>query len=327
MTLDLVLSSFVGLAELQVARTSKNGQATGLIWAESRPSEAGRNAIVFQSLNANAKTEEVLPATATKTYNARTRVHEYGGSCIAAVGHSEIVFSHIDGPVFSTKRSSDGTWSEPKQVSPPSDVHRFADFDTHPNQSSLVLAVLEDHTVDTPADVVNTLVAFDTAAKEPKLHTVASGADFYSNGRWSPSGKYVSWIQWMHPDMCWEGSELWVAKVSTSADGSVKVADAKKIAGEGKGKESVSQARWALEEDKLVFLSDRTGFNELYAWSEDKEVELVLEQPSGSDVGRECAVKVSEATADHAGCHSTRMAIRQLYACSFVRFEMALARC
>lgn len=221
-------------------------------------------------------------------YNARTRVHEYGGGAVGVINDREIIFSSIEGPVYSTTRSDDGKWSEPKQVTPASDIHRFADFDARPSQPGLVLSVLEDHEHDTPAEVVNTLVAFDVHADKPELIKIASGADFYSNPRWSARGDYISWVQWMHPDMPWEGSELWVAKTSIEA-GKVKVDSAQKIAGEGKGQESVSQPRWAFEDDRLVFLSDRTGFNELYSWSEGRAVELLLEQPTGADVGRKCS--------------------------------------
>lgn len=93
--------------------------------------------------------------------------------------------------------------------------------------------------------------------------------------------------------MPWEGSELWVAEVGFKADGSVDVdavvvpGSAKKLAGVAAGVESVSQLRWSLKDGKdlLVFLSDRTGFYELYQWSEGGQVELVLKTPGGSDIG------------------------------------------
>jgi hypothetical protein len=91
--------------------------------------------------------------------------------------------------------------------------------------------------------------------------------------------------------MPWEGSELWVARVSLTASGNVNVeqvvekGSARKIAGKKAGVESVSQARWAVDEDKLVFLCDRTGFYELYSWSEGEEVGLLLSEPTGADVG------------------------------------------
>lgn len=102
----------------------------------------------------------------------------------------------------------------------------------------------------------------------------------------------MCWIQWKHPDMPWEGSELWVAEVGikdgeVDLENVVKPGSAKKIAGEGKGVESVSQPRWVEDEDKLLFLSDRTGFYELYQWTQEGGVRMVLEEPTGADAGGE----------------------------------------
>ncbi|ORY77611.1 Alpha/Beta hydrolase protein [Leucosporidium creatinivorum] len=279
-TTTLVTSSAISLAELAATPSS-------LIWVESRPEEAGRSALVYQKLGSDSKAEEVTP---DQKWNVRTRVHEYGGASFALSGE-DVVFSTVEGPVYKVSRKASGSWSEPVQVSPPSDVLRFANFHAHPTSPSLLLTVVEDHTNDKPSTVVNTLGLLDVSSPSPALHPIASGADFYSTPQWSPSGKYLSWIQWNHPDMPWEGSELWVAQVNRGADGKVVVeqavleGSARKIAGEKGNVESVSQARWALEEDTLVFLSDRTDFYELYRFEEGKNVELLLSEPTNSDVG------------------------------------------
>ncbi|KAK4046582.1 hypothetical protein OIV83_005952 [Microbotryomycetes sp. JL201] len=281
-TTSLVLSSFVGLGELSKAH---NGNA--LVWAESRPEQSGRTALVYKG--EGGKNEEIIPDI---KYNARTRVHEYGGGAYTVVQDGKaVVFSSIEGPLYRVDRHDDGTWSEPVQVSPKSDVFRYADFIARPHDPNVLVAVLEDHTNDTPATVATSIVALDMTQDEPRLHTVVSGTDFYSQPRFSPSGDWFSWVQWKHPDMPWDGSELWIAKTNKTNTGSHDIADiiqkdsAHKIAGQGGGKESVSQARWADDEDTLVFLSDRTGFYELYKWKDGNNVELVLDQPTGADVG------------------------------------------
>lgn len=301
-TTNLVTSSAISLAELAATSTS-------LVWVESRPEEAGRSALVYKKLGSDSKAEEVTP---DHKWNVRTRVHEYGGASFALSGE-DVVFSTVEGPVYKVSRQEGGFWSEPVQVSPgkqcqapllcameadpfsvtASDVLRFANFHAHPTSPSLLLSVVEDHTDDKPSTVVNTLALLDISASEPKLHPIASGADFYSAPQFSPSGKYLSWIQWDHPDMPWEGSELWVAKVNRGADGKVVVepalvkGSAKKIAGKRGNEESISQARWAQDDDTLVFLSDRTGFYELFRFADEQPVELLLSEPTNSDVGCE----------------------------------------
>ncbi|BGP42736.1 hypothetical protein JCM10450v2_006846 [Rhodotorula kratochvilovae] len=289
-TTDLVLSSAVTLGDLVVSPTSR-----ALAWTEGRPEEKGRNALVFHNIGTTATQEQVLP---DPKWNARTRVHEYGGAPWTFANDGSILFSSMEGPVYRVERSNDGTWSGPEQISPDSAVLRYADFAPHPSQPDVTLAVVEDHTDDTPSTVVNTLGVLSGWATAPALNTVVSGSDFYAAARWSPSGKYLCWIQWNHPDMPWEGSELWVGKVAHDASGAVNVSQliepgsAVKIAGASKNVESVSQPRWALSggdgaPEKLVFLSDRTGFYELYSFEPegDKEVKPLLEEPTGADVG------------------------------------------
>ena len=48
---------------------------------------------------------------------------------------------------------------------------------------------------------------------------LVEGADFYSDPIVSPDGKFLAWLQWHHPNMPWDGTELWVAVFN--ADGSV----------------------------------------------------------------------------------------------------------
>lgn len=172
-----------------------------------------------------------------------------------------------------------------------SDVLRYANFSPHPTSPSRVLSILEDHTNDTPSTVVNSLVLLNTSTKT--YSTIASGNDFYSTPSWSASGSFISWIEWSHPDMPWDGSELWIARVD-QVTWEVVEGSQRKIAGLKGGKESVSQARWSLEGtdgELLVFLSDRTGYYELYKWEATNGtaivVESVLSEPTGADVGGE----------------------------------------
>ncbi|BGP26975.1 peptidase S9 prolyl oligopeptidase active site domain protein [Rhodotorula toruloides] len=281
---DLVLASAVSLGEPKVSPTR-----SALAWLEGRPQEKGRNAIVYQRIQGGEQ-EQVLPDA---KWNARTRVQEYGGASWSFESDDSIVFSSMEGPAYRVRRSADGKWSEPEQVTPESSVLRYADFAPHPSpslSSALTLSILEDHTNDTPATVVTTLVALSTSDR--KYHTVASGADFYAAPEWSPSGRYICWVQWMHPDMPWEGSELYVARVNNpdkpDTANLIDQSSIRKVAGKPKNGESISQPRWAQgDKDTLVFLGDRTGFYELYKYEPegDKEVKPLLKEPTGADVG------------------------------------------
>ena len=73
----LLTSSGIGFSELQFS----NGD---LYWLESRPDEAGRVAIVRFGFSQSST--DAIP----QSFNARTRVHEYGGG--AYFVHRDTVF-------------------------------------------------------------------------------------------------------------------------------------------------------------------------------------------------------------------------------------------
>lgn len=125
--------------------------------------------------------------------------------------------------------------------------------------------------------------------------TVAKGYDFYSSPRWSPSGRYLAWIQWKHPSMPWQGSELCTIAVTIGDDGKLapQANTLQKVAGQVGFAESVAQPRWALPKtgapERLVFLDDKSGFYELYSYEPEgsKAVKPLLAEPTNRDNGSE----------------------------------------
>jgi dipeptidyl aminopeptidase/acylaminoacyl peptidase len=105
---------------------------------------------------------------------------------------------------------------------------------------------------------------------------LVEGADFYSDPVVSPDGKFLAWLQWNHPNMPWDGTELWVA--AFNAGGLLGVRE--KVAG-GPG-ESVFQPEWAPD-GALYFVSDRTGWWNLYRWS-GNDVESI--HPMAAEFGK-----------------------------------------
>jgi dienelactone hydrolase len=225
----------IGLGDLQL-----DGADT--YWVESRPAEAGRSVIVKYAPGGDAV--DITPAP----FNARTRVHEYGGGPYG-VNQRVVFFSNFsDQKIY---RIAEGS-PQPLTV----DGRRYADLAIdHPRKR--VIAIEEDHR--NPAGLPeNRLVAlgFDGSS-----HMVlASGSDFYSSPRLSPDGRRLAWLTWNHPNMPWDGTELWVADLVP--DGTI--AQQHKIAG-GAG-ESIFQPEWSPG-GVLHFVSDRTGWWNLYRHS------------------------------------------------------------
>ena len=100
---------------------------------------------------------------------------------------------------------------------------------------------------------------------------IVSGHDFYSTPRFNPDGSRLSWLAWRHPQMPWDGTELWVADVKS--DG--RIEQPRRIA--GGNKESIFQPGWSPQ-GVLYFVSDRTGWWNLYRLRDD-DVEILVEVP------------------------------------------------
>jgi dipeptidyl aminopeptidase/acylaminoacyl peptidase len=141
-------------------------------------------------------------------------------------------------------------------VTPEGD-YRYADaiFDRMRNR---LICVREDHTCKI-REAVNTLVSIPLDGCG-QISILASGADFYSSPRLSSDGSCLAWLAWNHPNMPWDGSELWAAQM----EGAGRLGKAKHIAG-ASDEESIFQPEWSPE-GTLYFVSDRNGWWNLYRW-------------------------------------------------------------
>ncbi|KZS94068.1 alpha/beta-hydrolase [Sistotremastrum niveocremeum HHB9708] len=267
-TADLLTQKAIQISESLVDAEPLSG-TTGIYHVEGRPSEGGRAVLVDSIVG-----KDVFG----KTYASRTGVQEYGGAS-SFVYKGVVYFSNIsDGRVYQI--ASPG--AEPIAVTPENENYRYADLSAHPQQSHLLVAILEDHTKPLPADVVTSLVIINTKTKS--LTTLASGADFYSSATFSPDGKHVSWIQWWHPDMPWEGAELIVAPVKASADTiSLESSVPSPVAGH-KQTEVAQQPTW-ISNDTILFLSDVSGFLNPFVYTIGSSPKAVLKKPIDEDFG------------------------------------------
>jgi dipeptidyl aminopeptidase/acylaminoacyl peptidase len=228
-----------------------------LYWIEGRPLDAGRQVIVRRS--ATGAIADLTPAG----FNARTRVHEYGGGQYA-VKDGTIWFANYD----DQRIYRQGSGSDPTPITPGVDV-RHADLQVDANRG-LIYAVREDHTTGA-REAVNSLVALDWEGRRDAIH-IAAGNDFYSSPRLSPDGKQLAWLTWNHPNMPWVSTELWVAGL----DDEGRVRSSRRVA--GGGTESICQPEWGPG-GELYFISDRTDWWNLYR-ARDEGAEAICPQES-----------------------------------------------
>jgi dipeptidyl aminopeptidase/acylaminoacyl peptidase len=237
--------SALAVATQGVRLASVTLDGADLYWIEGRPQESGRHALVRRQ--PDGRVADVGPAD----FNARTRVHEYGGGAYVVGGRVVYASSFVDQRIY--RLSPD----QPSLVVPltPSGPWRYADaaFD---GARRRLIAVREDHG-DAGREPVNTLVAIALDGGESAGEIIVSGDDFYSSPRLSPDGRRLCWLAWRHPRMPWDGSDVWVAELSDEGT----LHHARHIA--GSDAESIYQPGWSAE-GELVFASDREGWWRLY---------------------------------------------------------------
>ena len=234
-----------------------------LYWLEMRPHEGGRYVIMRTSLNGSA-----VDATPSG-FNIRTRVHEYGGGSYFVHG-STIFFSNFtDQRMY---RLDPG--QPPRPITPEPEIPaglRYADGQVTPN-GRLIICVHERHQAD--REPTNELVSLPTDGSAPP-RTIIGGGDFYASPRLSPDGKKLAWLTWDHPQMPWDGTELWVGTLLPNGS----IDDPHKIA--GGPQESIFQPEWSPD-GTLHFISDRSQWWNLYR---EQEGEVIPLAPIQADLG------------------------------------------
>jgi len=243
-TSELIVAQTITLSEPRL-------DGGDIYWVEGRPQELGRN-VAVRAGREGAAPADVNPAP----FNARTRAHEYGGGAWA-VADGTLYFSHFaDGRLY--RQPPGAAMPEPLTAVPPRpNDWRFADglIDRHRNRW---IGVREDHTVDGLPE--NTLVAVDLAhAGADAGRVLARGHDFFSSPRLSPDGSKLVWLAWDLPNMPWDGTTLYLANLDT--DGRI-AGTPRAIA--GGPTESIFQPEWSPDGAALVFVSDRSGWWNLY---------------------------------------------------------------
>ena len=232
-----------------VSESIKLGQITldgdQIYWIESRPTEGGRSAIVRH--NREGSREIVTP----QPFNVRSRVHEYGGAPYL-VANGVLYFSN-----FSDQRIyQQAPGKTPEPLTPPENL--FYAEGVYDQTRTRLICIREDHT-DSNREPINTIVSIplDLTEDSHPGSILVSGDDFYASPRLSPNGNQLAWLSWNHPNMPWDGTELWIADIQQ--DG--MLAHARCVAG-GLA-ESIFQPEWSPE-GLLHFVSDRTGWWNLY---------------------------------------------------------------
>ncbi|MBT8135266.1 MAG: prolyl oligopeptidase family serine peptidase, partial [Gammaproteobacteria bacterium] len=246
-TSDLIVTDSISIDEARQI-------ADSLYYIERRPQEGGRCVIVKSH---EGITADILPAP----YSARSRVHEYGGGCYCVQDDTIFFVNDSDQDIYLIENQ------KIKRITT-ADNRRFADF-AYDRRNRRLLAVSETHENET---ITNSIVSIDISTGV--VTELESTNDFYASPRLNNAASQICWQTWRHPNMPWDGNQLWIADITK--DG--QLSNKRHVAG---GDDiSVFQPQWS-KQDILHFISDETGWWHMYRCSKSESFDEIQQLTHG----------------------------------------------
>jgi len=206
-------------------------------------------------------------------------VHEYGGKSylpvpsLSLAGGFDLVFANFADQRLYAAGGAVEAGIEPVPLTPAEGGFRFADLVLSADSQEIWCVretVLPSRGGEPPAgfhlgggvavrrEIVAVPLDGAAASSADAIRVLVSGAQFFAFPTPSPDGTQLAWINWNHPGMPWDGTELRVGPV---LGGIVDVADATLVM--GGPEESVLAPLWR-DDATLYVISDASGWWNLY---------------------------------------------------------------
>lgn len=231
-----------------------------IYWLECRPQESGRYVIV--RCKKNGFISDVFP----ETFNARNSVHEYGGGTYAVKDETIYFTNWKDQRIYKISGNNLPIPITHEPLIPSGE--RYADL-TISTDSNWIFCVRERHFKNREPD--NELIAINTKGSN-EVYVLSRGYDFYSSPRQNPLNSKICWLSWKHPNMPWDGSELWIGDFDETE---CKISNRKFIT--GGETTSIIQPEWSSD-GTLVFITDESGWWNVSKYENKKIVPIVSEE-------------------------------------------------
>lgn len=255
-----VSPQLVATAAPAMEQPSVDGE--NLYWLESRPAENGRTTIFKR--DGRGEIRDILP----NPLSANSRVHEYGGAPYLVV--DDILYFVLQDDQRIYRMHADGTQPRPEPLTPDNQDYRFADLVLDTTRQRL-LCVAEHHRPGAPEP--HNFIATISLDGSQQVSELVAGADFYACPRLSPDQRTLAWLCWRHPQMPWDGSELWCAPLDDQGYPTLRQWVA------GSSRESICQPQWSPG-GELFFISDRSNWWNLYRQTNNEAIEAIYPMPA-----------------------------------------------
>ncbi|XP_017442701.1 dipeptidyl-peptidase 5 [Vigna angularis] len=233
-----------------------------LVWLESRPAESGRGVLVVEAENPGGEAVDITP----KEFGVRTLAQEYGGGAFTVSGDVVFFANYKDQRLYQQSISSLDVPPIPLTPDYGSPVVSYADG-IYDGRFNRFVSVREDRR-ESAQNPSTTIVYVALGSKDvQEAQVLVSGSDFYAFPRLDPKCERIAWIQWSHPYMPWDKSELWVGYISEKGEIYKQVS----VAGNDPALvESPTEPKWSSD-GELFFITDReNGFWNLHKWIESE---------------------------------------------------------
>jgi len=220
------------------------GQDGSLIWLEK---SAGRGVLVVQPIDGQAA--RIL----TPELSIQARLG-YGGGDFT-VGKEEVYFvESISGRLYRQSLK----YGTPRPLTPA--FGQTAAPTLSPNGKWLLFLNSYESS--------DSLAIVDSQGRNwpQKLHT---GHDFYTQPAWHPDGDSICWVAWDHPNMPWDGTSLYLGKISTDHFRLPVLTEVQIISG---GNDiSIFQPQFTPDGSSLVYVSDENGWWHLFLYDLERK--------------------------------------------------------
>ncbi|MCO5588780.1 hypothetical protein L7F22_042739 [Adiantum nelumboides] len=186
-------------------------------------------------------------------FNVRALVHEYGGGAFTVDGDI-IIFSNYKDQRLYLQFLTSGDQPVPLTPEYGGSQVRYADGVVDRKLNRFI--TVRDHRIKN-REPINEIVAiqfYGDHTQEPEV--LVTGNHFYSFPRLNRDASKIAWIEWSHPNLPWDKTELWIGDLTKNG----KISQKRCLAGSDGSIESPTEPNGPIKGTSFMFPIRRMAF-------------------------------------------------------------------